>query len=83
MMEPRTSRGYSDVLYQVQALAHVVFPRPAMRDNSYSFMQAIYRQAGIEVPVGEEPTLSQLYIVEGWLLDKLQEMHLITERMLG
>lgn len=83
MMVPRTPRGYSDVLYQVQGLAHVVFLRPATRDNGYSFMQALYREAGIEVEVGEEPTLSQLYIVEGWLLDKLQEVHQIIERMLG
>ena len=82
-MDARTPRGYSDVLYQVQGLAHVVFLRPATRDNGYSFMHALYREAGIEVPVGEDPTLSQLYIVEGWLLEKLQEMHLTTERMLG
>jgi len=43
---------------------------------------AIYETAGITVERGEEPTLSQLYLVEAFLLDQLQQQHQEVERML-
>ena len=76
-LQPRRPRGYSDVLYQVRAMAMILYPyfKPG-------WDVTLWRTAGIEVEIGEDPTLSQLYLVEAWLLDELQKMHEATEKIL-
>lgn len=75
----RTIRSYADVLYHVRALACACYP--SYRQANFESM--IWEEAGIDVPVGEDPTLSQLYLVEEWLLDQLNEMHEQTLMLLG
>lgn len=66
----RKSDRYVSVLYQVQALAKVVYPY-----FTPGWHIALWETAGITVPVGEDPTLSQLYLVEEFLIAVLNEMH--------
>lgn len=75
ILTPRKTNSYADVLYQVQALASVVYPFRTMRDAGRLFIESVYETAGIVVPVGEDPTLSQLYLVEEYLIAVLNEMH--------
>lgn len=76
-LEPRQTRQYSDVLYQVQGIAHVLYPW-----FSPGFYAALWRTCGIEVEIGHEPTLSQLYVAEEFLLSELNDMHGRTEMLL-
>jgi len=79
-MQRRAIRSYSDVMYVVQALAKCLYPY--YQDFEKPWIMAIYETAGITVERGEEPTLSQLYLVEAFLLDQLQQQHQEVERML-
>ena len=47
-----------------------------------AYFAALWRTCGIEVAIGEEPTLAQLYVAEEFLLSELQEAHQRTEKLL-
>ena len=76
-LQPRPIRSYSDVLYQVCSMASVLYVhfRPGWH-------AALWRTCGITVPIGEEPTLAQLYVAEEFLLSELNDAHQRTEMLL-
>lgn len=74
-LTPRKPDSYLSVIYQVQALAKVVYSHRRTGGTGQDFMAMVYETAGIIVPAGEDPTLSQLYLVEEYLIAVLNEMH--------
>ena len=79
-MQRRTIRSYSDVLYSVQALARCLYPY--YQDYEKPWLATVYQTVGITVERGQEPTLSQLYLVQAFLLDQLQQQHQEVEEMM-
>lgn len=77
-MEARQIRNYSDLLYAIQALANCVYPYTAPAE---AWRRGIFDE--VAIPYTDEPTVSQLYLIEAFLLDKLQEMHKQTEGLLN
>jgi hypothetical protein len=73
-MNPRQIRNYSDCLYFVQAVANCVYPYAPPAEM---WRRGIFDAAGI--PYTDEPTLSQLYAINAFLLDELKKMHEQTE----
>lgn len=76
-LTPRPTKTYSDVLYQVHAIANALYVH--FRPGWYA---ALWRTCGLDVPIDQEPTLSQLYIAEEFLLSELNDMHQRTEMLL-
>ena len=76
-MIPRQNQDYSDCLYFVQALANCVYPyfRPIEQ-----WRRALFDAVGM--PYTDEPTISQLWLIEDFLLEKIQEMHQQTEKLM-
>ena len=73
-LQPRQNRSYSDCLYFVQSLANCVYP---MFQPLEEWRRGIFDAVGI--PYTDEPTLGQLWLIEEFLLSKVQEMHQQTE----
>ena len=73
-MKPRQNRSYSDCLYFVQSLANCVYPD---QPPAETWRRGIFDAVGI--PYTDEPTISQLWLIEEYLLKHIQEMHNQTE----
>lgn len=76
-MQARQNRNYSDVLYFVQCLANCVYP---MFRPLEDWRRGVFDAVGI--PYTDEPTLSQLWLIEAFLIEKIAEMHQQTERLM-
>ena len=76
-LQPRPVRTYSDVLYQVCSIASVLYVH--FRPDWHA---ALWRTCGLDVPIDQEPTLSQLYVAEEFLLSELNNAHQRTEMLL-
>lgn len=76
-MNQRNNRNYSDCLYFVQALANCVYP---YEPPAETWRRAIFDQAAI--PYTDQPTISQLWLLEAFLIENIDAIHRQTEQLM-